>query len=146
MFRAIILIALACLSGCTPVSADFLKHDIELDNPAYEQVNLILQELKGIKIDGNCLDKTKYVQDYFYDKGLQCYVVISNYQGGFGHSTIAFNTEKGWVYVEPDGMIEIKIAKDLPYYIPMRTYEGPVGMTAQQFAEKNTVTQLIILR
>jgi hypothetical protein len=119
-------------------------YNIKLNEPTYEQVKEVLKDLKAL--DGNCLDKTKYVQDAFYDKGLQCYIVISNYKGGFGHSTVAFNTEKGWIYVEPDGMEEIKIVKDMPYYIPNRVYEGPVGMTAQDFAEKNTVTQLMILR
>jgi len=123
---------------------DANSYNIKLNEPTYEQVKTILKELKSS--EGNCLDKTKYVQDAFYNKGLQCYIVISNYQGGFGHSTVAFNTEKGWIYVEPDGMIENKIAVDLPYYIPMRAYEGPVGMTAQEFAEKNTVIQLMILR
>ena len=93
------------------------------------------------------VEKTKRVQDYFFERGLQCYVVVSNYEGGFGHSTVAFNTkDKGWIHVEPDGMAEIKIAVNLPYYIPNRVYEGPVGMTAQQFAEDHTVIQLMILR
>lgn len=119
---------------------------VELNEPTYEQVKVSLGEMKGSKLEGNCLDKTKYVQDHFYNEGLQCYVVISNYRGGFGHSTVAFNTEIGWVYVEPETMTEIKIAKDMPYYIPMRAYEGPVGMTARDFVEKNIVTQLVILR
>lgn len=117
-----------------------------LDEPTYLQVKESLLEMKGVKIEGNCLDKVKYVQDYFYDKGLQCYVVVTNYKGGFGHATVAFNTEKGWIHVEPETMAEIRIAVDMPYYLPNRAYEGPVGMTAQQFAENHTVIQMMILR
>lgn len=122
------------------------QFDIGLNNPTYEQVKILIGELKSVSIGGNCLDKVKYTQDCFFDKGLQCYVAISNYKGGFGHSTVAFNTDKGWVYVEPDGMMEIEIAKDMPYYIPYRAYDTPVGMTAQKFIEDNTVIQLVVFR
>jgi cell division protein FtsB len=122
------------------------KYDVQLNEPTYEQVKESLLEMEGVKIEGNCVDRVKYVQDYFYDKGLQCYVVVTNYKGGFGHVTAAFNTEKGWVYVEPDGMQEIKIAVNRPYYIPMRAYSGKVGMTAQEFIEDNTVIQLVVIR
>jgi hypothetical protein len=123
------------------------KHyDVELNNPTYEQVKISLQQMKGIKVEGNCLDKTKYVQDHFYNEGIQCYIVIANLKRGEGHAIVAFNTEQGWVYAEPDGMAEVKIAKDLPYYIPNRAYEGPVGMTAQGFSESMTVIQLIKMR
>jgi len=123
-----------------------VNHTVALSEPTYEQVNKSLLEMKGVKIEGNCVDKVKYVQDHFYNDGLQCYVVVTNYKGGFGHATVAFNTDKGWVYVEPETMSEIKIAQDKPYYIPMRAYNSPVGMTAQQFIEDNTVTQLVVLR
>lgn len=141
-----IVLLLFLLVGCTPVSADFKLHDINLDDPTYKQVVDNLAELKWVKIEGNCLDKTKYVQDYFYKKGLQCYVVVSNYKGGFGHSTVAFNTEKGWMYVEPERMAEIPIEVGKPYYIPMKVYNSKPDSTAQDFIEDNTVTQLIIFR
>jgi len=116
------------------------KHfDVELNNPTYAQVKEGLSELKGIKVDGNCCNYAKCTQDYFYNRGLQCYIVISNRKNGDGHVSVAFNTiDKGWIYAETQVMVEYPIKEGESYY--------PPGIMMIGTAEDVKVTQVVIMR
>jgi transcriptional antiterminator len=122
------------------------QYDIKLNEPTYKQVKDGLSELKGIKIEGNCIDLSKYVQNYFFDRGLQCYIVISNYQSKNGHMSVVFNCkDKGWVFVEPNGMLELPVVVGKPYYAGGAVFDTGY-ITAEQFVNSMTIIQSEVLR
>ena len=118
---------------------DYNEIDIKLNEPTYGEVIQILKELNGLKVDGNCCNYSEYVQGYFYNNGLQCYIVITNFKGGDGHVSVALNTkDKGWVYVEPIVLGEYNPVMGKPYL--------PLGLLSKGTVDDKVVTQLVVLR
>jgi hypothetical protein len=130
--------SLALIESLNKIQEKYDAIDVKLNNPTYEQVKSGLVELKSAKVEGNCCNYAKCVQDYFYDKGLQCYIVISNRKNGDGHVSVAFDTDKGWIYAEPQVMAEYPIKEGESYY--------PPGVMMLGTAEDVKVTQLVIMR
>ena len=113
MTRMVFVLVLACvLIGACVIP----QPQIVLRNPTVTQVNQILAEIDIEKVEGNCCDKSKYIQDYFYDRGYQCWIVVQNWQNGEGHISVSFQIgEDEWLDIEPSNLAECSVMKDKTY-------------------------------
>lgn len=143
----LLFLILIIFAGCTAhanspveiVVKPCATYDIQINEPSYDTVLSLIKEVP--QVEGNCCDKSKAIQNYFYDKGYQCYIVITNRANDDGHISVAFNTEQGWKYFEPETKLECPIALNEVWNPTNIVFIG-----SQSDPKNRVITQLTIMR
>jgi hypothetical protein len=105
----------------------FVNQNSELSNPLLLTVKMFLADIRSwrrrYKEDEYvCADFAREVYDAATDRGIRCgYVVIGFEKSEIGHAVIAFETDYGLVYFEPQNGETIDIALQKTYAV---TIEG----------------------